>query len=729
MSTFFARLFLVPPSTFGFFFLLYKNAFFRYEDSTLRSPAHRIHVLDAGKDTPLLKDPLAQQQTWNAILSQPAPSISQEELEDCQDEALDCLEYIDEKLVEMEGAPHNEDLWQRIQTTYARVHELGWLLRLRPGLELLQRARAFLDYIQTKQLELKLEDIRYLLRAGSVLRELIRLRSTHNPPPSHDALLTPPPSSTENTDPLATLPTLKKQHREILQWFRQQIEQEEIVQRMHAGASVPALGDLLVTQGLISPPILRQVMAEKPKDERLGESLINAGKLSHAQLQKTLDLQERFKRRTHGTFSLDNQQMLELRGWIGEMGAMLHQLQQQTLHTSNTHSPPYTTRTLSAESEPTAPDNQGKQIVQHLRKLHKHLAQRVRSLSMIPLSRIFARLQPHIEELSTRFQHPLTLVLEDNACEVEIYQQNSVEQILRDLLRNAIEHGLETTEERLHTHKSPTGTLRLHAHIDQRSPNDPHRILVLTVEDDGRGLDWQRLQEEARRQDLLHHGETLDAKRIVRLLLEEKIAQGTRSLSSGMGFVQISKHLQILDATLHYQPQDHGGCSFSIHLPIPTTYLFGCHFSRHGSHFFVPASTIRDTIPAQEAITSYHTNGQIALHWYDEPLIPIARLPSLQPQQPHKTPPQAFVLPPNEALQQSIGNSSYLVMESTEGLIALYVDTIHADQMAELVFVGSSYLQHPTIGGGARLSDGTYAWIIDPAKLYLSHLSAPSETP
>ncbi|MCK6509300.1 hypothetical protein L6R29_04930 [Myxococcota bacterium] len=696
----------------------------------------------------MLKDPLVQQQTWNAILSQPAPSISQEELEDCQDEALDCLEYIDEKLVEMEGAPHNEALWQRIQTTYARVHELGWLLRLRPGLELLQRIRAFLDYIQTKQLELKLEDIRHLLRAGGVLRELIRLRNLPTPPPpSPDALLlSAPPSSTDLGEPLARHPTLKKQHREILQWFRQQIEQEEIVQRMHAGASVPALGDLLVTQGLISPPILRQVMAEKPKDERLGESLINAGKLSPAQLQKTLDLQERFKRRTHGTFSLDNQQMLELRGWIGEMGAMLHQLQQHTLEEPTPHTHPndaiphaHTHSDHTPLNSPSAPHTdpstlhpfhtEGKQIVQHLRKLHKHLAQRVRSLSMIPLSRLFARLQPHIEELSARFQHPLTLSLEDNACEVELYQQSSVEQILRDLLRNAIEHGIETTEERQRAHKPPIGTLRIHAHIAQRGPNDPHRLLILTVEDDGRGLDWPRLQEEARRQGFLQRDDTLDENRIVRLLLEEKLAQGARSLSAGMGFVQISKHLQILDATLHYHRQELGGCAFSIHLPIPTTYLFGCHFSRYGSHFFIPASTVRDIIPAQEAITSYHTNGQLALHWYDEPLLPIVRLPSFQPHRPHKTPPHAFVLPPNQALQQSVGHSSYLVMESTEGLIALYVDTIHADQMAELVFVGSSYLQHPAISGGARLTNGTYAWIIDPAKLYLSHLSASSNMP
>ncbi|MCB9643109.1 MAG: hypothetical protein H6728_08545 [Myxococcales bacterium] len=671
----------------------------------------------------MLKDPNAQQ-TWNTLLSHPAPSLSFEELEDCQDEALDCLEYIEEKLVELEGAPHNESLWQRIQTTYIRVHELGWLLRLRPGLELLRRVRAFLDYIQSKKLELKLEDIRHLLEAGEVLRELVRLRAPLLHP--QDAVLTPPPSSAENAEILSKHPALKKQHRDLLRWFRQQIEQEEIVQRMHAGAKAPALGDLLIAQGLISAPILRQVMAEKPKDQRLGESLINAGKLSPAQLQKTLDLQERFKRRTHGTFSLDNQQMLELRGWIGEMGAMLHQLHihampenQALLHTMAP--PPGTVPHHPEEPETSALSHEGQMIIQHLTKLHKHLSQRVRSLSMIPIQRIFERLQPHIQELSSRFQHPLALTLEDNQCEVELYQQSSVEQILRDLLRNAIEHGLETEEERIAANKPPTGQIRLHAHITQHSPKDPHRILVLTVEDDGRGLDWRRLQEEAQRQGLSEKGEEMDETRIMRLLLEEKLAQGDRTLSSGMGFVQISKHLQILDATMHYRRLEDGGCCFYIHLPIPTTYLYGCHFSRHGRHFFVPASAVRDIVPAQEALTSYHVNGDLALHWYDEPLIQIARLPHLIPSRPTiSTPPQGFVLPPNEAFQQEAGSSSYLVMESREGLVALYVDTVHADQMAELVFVGSSYLADPCIGGGARLSDGKYVWIVDPAKLYLS---------
>jgi two-component system chemotaxis sensor kinase CheA len=519
-------------------------------------------------------------------------------------------------------------------------------------------------------------------------------------------------------------PALRQRYKALMHWLRQQIEQEEMVQRMHAEIQAPPLGELLIAQGLISRPILRELMEKKTEDERLGETLVRSGQLSMAQLQATLDLQQRFKRRTHGTFSLDNRQMLELRNWIGEMGAMINLLQQQIAPPPEENASPKfslytaTERDLASSEEALSHENP---ILSRVRELHTHLSQRVHSLSMIPLSQLFDRLRPQIQEIAHRLGHLVQIETEGGLCEVELYQVASVEAILRGLARNAIEHGIEPPSHRESIGKEARGMLRLRAHIERRRADAHRRFLVLTIEDDGRGLQRERILEEATRQGLLQPQEIVDDKRILHLFLEQRLAQGDRSLSSGNGFVQIAQHLKLLDAKMAYSPREGGGCVFRIHLPIPTTFLFGKHFSRHGQHFFVPSGAIRESIPAQEAVTVYHPSGKLAIQWYDEPLIGIARLPSLQLPQRPDTPSQGFVPPPSAVFERPEGGSSYLLLESVEGLIALYVDTLYPDQMAELVFVGSSYLKDPCIGGGAILQNGAYAWVIDPNQLYQQH--------
>ncbi|MEM1010461.1 MAG: hypothetical protein AAGJ35_15820, partial [Myxococcota bacterium] len=245
-----------------------------------------------------------------------AIQLSPEDFEDYQAEGLSCIEYLEEKLITLESQPQNQAIWQRVHHTYARLHEIGWFIRLRPGLELLHRVRSFLNYMQGKQLEWKLDDIHQLILAGECLKHLLQQKTYFN---SIDP--SPPPVTMEKR--------LQAQYDTILTWLRRHLTHEETVQRMHAGDRTPALGELLLAQGLISPPVLQEVIRSKGDKAKLGETLIQEGHLSLSQIQSTLDLQQDFKKRTHNTFQLDTHQMLQLRGWIGEMGAMLHMLQQE----------------------------------------------------------------------------------------------------------------------------------------------------------------------------------------------------------------------------------------------------------------------------------------------------------------------------------------------------------------------------------------------------------------
>ena len=136
---------------------------------------------------------------------------------------------------------------------------------------------------------------------------------------------------------------------------------------------------------------------------------------------------------------------------------------------------------------------------------------------------------------------------------------------LEHLLRNCIAHGLESPEQRLRAGKSQTGTLCLRAHTQGAAQ-------VLTLQDDGQGLDIAAIAQRAHELELVSDHAPVDAALAAQLILHPGLSTAstvTELAGRGIGMDVVADTLQQLGGQLHITTQTGQGCSFALQLPAP----------------------------------------------------------------------------------------------------------------------------------------------------------------
>ncbi|MEM1009238.1 MAG: hypothetical protein AAGJ35_09545, partial [Myxococcota bacterium] len=340
-------------------------------------------------------------------------------------------------------------------------------------------------------------------------------------------------------------------------------------------------------------------------------------------------------------------------------------------------------------------------ILFRIQQLFQGLKTRVHALSKIPVRNLFQQLQHQLAPL------PHTqLQCKDHDLSVEIYQAEPITEMLRILVQSILHHPPHATLQ------TAPRCLKLSASCQTNEP--PHKSLIFHLEDDGCG--WLSNID-------LSTQPHLDSHTFLQLLQQRQTQNHPPELT------HLADHLKTLDATIQCDLSQVQVTTLRIHLPIPNSYLYGKHIAHQGMHFFIPASMIRDIIPAQEALTTHHSNGKRALKYtQEEQILGIAPLPL--PPNPHDDAPSANdTLPTLNTINEVNTLQSYIVLEADQGLVAIYADELYDEQFAELIFVGSSFLQDPRISGGAMLESSQHVWLLAPQKLYQSYHLPPHLVP
>lgn len=228
--------------------------------------------------------------------------------------------------------------------------------------------------------------------------------------------------------------------------------------------------------------------------------------------------------------------------------------------------------------------------LQHLEFNLFKLQQSIDSSRLISFKNLAFRARAIIRDLSNRYNKPIKLIIEGEDIDLDVGVNTKLEPILLHLLRNAFDHGIESTDERLQRDKNDEGIIKVSlARIGNQ--------YILSIEDDGNGIDSQIISTIAKRQKLPLTSTDTSAQ-----LLEVLCQPGFSSKDSisdvsgrGVGMDVVNQEIKRLKGNLTLKTQKGKGTTFNILIPVP--------------NLFVPCITIKAgdrtfAIPKEEVIST-----------------------------------------------------------------------------------------------------------------------------
>jgi two-component system chemotaxis sensor kinase CheA len=329
--------------------------------------------------------------------------------------------------------------------------------------------------------------------------------------------------------------------------------------------------------------------------------------------------------------------------------------------------------------------------MQDLTRTSQALQAMVMQVRMIPVEAVFLRFPRLVRDLSLQLGKQVELVLTGQETELDRTVIDALGDPLVHLVRNALDHGLEPAEERVAAGKPAIGTLEIAARHAGSN-------IVISVRDDGRGIDPGRVARKACERGLISEAEaaTIDHARAAELLFTAGFSTSdeTTDISGrGVGMDAVRSAIRGLGGDATLQPLPGGGTLAEIRLPLTLAIMSALLVQSGGLPFAVPLDRVLRTIRlADHAVRSVAGRRMLVL---GDRVLPLRDLG------------EAVGHPP------APGQGHAVVVRAADGDIALAVELLVGQRELVVRALPAGVSDRPVLSGGAVLADGQIALIID----------------
>ena len=320
-------------------------------------------------------------------------------------------------------------------------------------------------------------------------------------------------------------------------------------------------------------------------------------------------------------------------------------------------------------------------------------------LRMVKIGATFSRFQRVVHDVSRDIGKDIALVIQGEDTELDKTVVEKIGDPLMHLVRNAMDHGIESAELRLARGKPAQGTVTLNAFHDSGS-------IVITVEDDGGGLPRERILAKAIERGLVEPGHHLSDSEVYGLIFEPgfSTAEAVTNLSGrGVGMDVVKRNITSLRGSVGVTSQEGRGTTVTVRLPLTLAIIDGFLVQVDDSVFAIPLDMIEECVAFSAEPGHNYTNlrGQV---------LPFIRLREL------------FELDDTCAKRRE----NIVVLKHAGQKAGLVVDTLLGEFQTVIKPLGKLFSQVRCISGSTILGSGEVALILDVPALIQQAVSAAS---
>ncbi len=332
----------------------------------------------------------------------------------------------------------------------------------------------------------------------------------------------------------------------------------------------------------------------------------------------------------------------------------------------------------------------------------RELQETAMQIRMLPISSAFNRFPRMIRDLSHKLGKKVELRITGENTELDKTVLEKITDPLVHLVRNSLDHGLETPEARRKAGKPETGVLELKAYHEGGN-------IVIEVVDDGAGLNTEKIKAKALEKGLIGPDDKLTEEEINNLIFQPgfSTADKVSDVSGrGVGMDVVRRNINDLGGQVYVTSERGKGSTLTIRLPLTLAIIDGQLVKVGSEVYVIPLLSIDESLQVNpDNINRY--KGTLDLYKLREEYIPIINLPEM------------FDIEPNA---KRLADGLLVVVQSERRRVGLFVDELLGQQQVVIKSLEKNFRKLQGFSGATILGDGTVSLIIDVPGLVRQHL-------
>lgn len=326
-------------------------------------------------------------------------------------------------------------------------------------------------------------------------------------------------------------------------------------------------------------------------------------------------------------------------------------------------------------------------------KLTRRFRDNALEIRLIPIENLILRFRRLVRDLSAELGKEIEFITDGMDTELDKNIIYSLSSPMMHILRNSIDHGIESREKRIALGKPPHGTIRLHAYHSGTN-------VVIEICDDGAGIDMERVRQKAVKKGYIAHTDKPTESDLLEIIFRPGFST-TENLSEvsgrGVGMDVVNRLISKIQGQIEIETRKNQGTTIYIKLPQTLSIIDTLHVTVGESCFLIPLSVVKSCSEAPKSALQANSNKRFEL---DGELIPFISLREM------------FKIDQNAPNDQKI-----VVINHESRLIGLAVDAVIGEHQAVLKPLGEIFKDKEFLSGASILGDGSVALVLDTVKL------------
>ncbi len=328
-----------------------------------------------------------------------------------------------------------------------------------------------------------------------------------------------------------------------------------------------------------------------------------------------------------------------------------------------------------------------------LSRITDELQKTAMSMRMVPINQLFRKMARLVRDLSRKSGKPAELITVGDETELDRHIVEELADPLMHMVRNAVDHGIETPAERAAAGKLPTATVRLSA-----AHQSGH--IVVEIADDGRGLSREKILRKGIERGLVAQGAEPSDSEVYNLIFHPGFStaeQITDVSGRGVGMDVVRKRLQKLRGRIEIQSEPGKGTTFLLKLPLTLAIIDGLVVAVGRERYVLPIFVVKEILrPTADMVFTVEKRDEMVL--VRGRLLPVVRLAH-----------RFGVTPRSEVPCESV----LVISEAGDRTFCLMVDELIGKQEVVIKSLGETLKNISGIAGGAIMGDGRVGLILD----------------